>query len=104
MQTDTVLSPFVPASMIDSQDHCSRQSVVAMQFTRQIHPLSSSAHEEPEGQLLEPPQDNVQTLPGNAAPDWQSPLSHSVLFMQGPPTNVLSLPAVPAGRPSSPQP
>jgi hypothetical protein len=104
MQTDTKLPPFVPASMTGSQDHCSRQSVVAMQSTKQTQPLSSSAHDEPEGQLLEPPQDSVQTPPGNSTPDWQSPLSHSVPFTQEPPTKLLSLPAVPAGRPSSPQP
>ena len=102
MQTDTVLPPSVPASMTGSQDHCSRQSAVSMQLTRQTQPLSSSAQDEPEGQLLEPPHESVQILPGNASPDWQSPWSHSVLLMQGPPTKVLSLPAVPAGPPSSP--
>jgi hypothetical protein len=102
MQTDTTLPPFVPASTTDSQDHCSRQSLVSVQLTRQIQPDSSSAQEEPDGQLLELPQDKVQTLPGNAAPDWQSPFSHSLLSIQAPPTRALSLPAVPDGRPSSP--
>lgn len=103
MQTDTVLPPFVPASMMGSQDHCSRQSVVATQSTRQIQPVSSSAHDEPDGQLFELPHERVQRLPGNASPAWQSPSSHSLLLIHGPPTNVLSLPAMPAGRPSSPQ-
>jgi len=103
MQTDTMLLPFVPASTTDSQDHCSRQSLVSVQLTRQIQPVSSSAQDEPDGQLLELPHDTVQTLPGNASPDWQSPFSHSLLSMQGAPTRVLSLPARPEGRPSSPQ-
>jgi hypothetical protein len=104
-QTDTVLLSPAPASLSSWQDHCSRQSAVSRQFTRQIQPVvSSAAQDEPEGQLLEPPQDRVQTLPGNGAPDWQSPLSHSLLSIQGAPTRVLSLPAVPDGRPSSPHP
>ncbi len=104
MQTDTMLAPSVPASMTDSQDHCSRQSPVSIQSTKQIQPLPNSAHDAPEGQLFEPPQDKVQTFPGNALPDWQSLCSQSLLLMQGPPTSALSFPAVPAGRPSSPHP
>jgi len=104
MQAETLLSPFVPASVTDSQDHCSRQSAVSMQSTKQIQPLSNSAHDEPEGQLFEPPHDKVQTFPGKALPDWQSLCSQSLSLMQGPPTSALSLPAVPAGRPSSPHP
>ena len=102
-QTVTEACWLVPASTCDPQVHCSLQSAVSRQLTRQTQPVWSSAHDEPDGQSLLLPQELVQSEPGKLGPAWQRPRSHSVLSMHGPPTRVLSLPAVPGGR-SSPHP
>lgn len=98
------VAPPVPASGTTSQTHCSRHSSEAVQLTMQTQPESSAAHDDPDGQPPVPPQDRVHRLPGNRTPDSQRPLSHSVPSWQGPPTNALSFPTGPDGRPSSPQP
>ncbi len=70
----------------------------------QSHPASRTTHEEPDEQFPESPQEIVQTPPGVWGPSWQRRNSHSLPFMQGPPTYGLSLPASPGGLPLSPQP
>ena len=106
-QPVTRRSWLVPASTSDSQVHCSLQSAVSVQSTKQSQPMlssaGSSAQEDPDGQSLLFPHELVQSDPGKLGPLWQRPRSHDPLSMQGPPTRVLSLPAVPGGR-SSPHP
>jgi hypothetical protein len=82
--------------------------VLSAQFVTQTHPPSSSAQEELLGQLDVCPHELEHMPPGNwPAPSGlvgsQSPSSHSVAPLQGPPTKLLSLPAKPGGRPSPPQ-
>jgi hypothetical protein len=59
-------------------------------------------HDDPAEQLESLKHELVHVPPGAMRPSWQSVNSHSLLFMQGPPTNLLALPASPGGRSSPP--
>jgi hypothetical protein len=56
------------ASTTGKHSQSVRQSSLAVQLTRQIHPLSRAAHEEPCGHIPELPHEIVQTFPGNRGP------------------------------------
>ena len=103
-QASTKDCPSVPASTNESQTQSVRHACPPAQSTRQSQPIAVSAQLDPAGQLLELPQEMVQTLPGKSEPVWQSRRSHSLSFMQAPQTRELSFPATPGGRPSSPHP
>ena len=74
-----------------------RQSSFEVQLTRQTQPVVVTTQEEPDEQLALPAHELEQVPPGVSGPVSQRMNSHSVLFAQGPPTNLLSLPAWPAG-------